>query len=86
VNLVEIAKNTFIDPSTVVSIEHDVVNEWATPSPSDSRMVKVFDGTRITLNNGRKVFVNGVMPEEIIRRLKPEAPQTKEETPLGKVE
>jgi hypothetical protein len=65
-NLIKIAEEVYVDPDDVVSIEHDVVNEYVGMSPSDSTMKEKFNGSRLTLKNGRKVFVNYVMPSEIL--------------------
>ena len=65
-NIIEVATNIFINPDEVVSIEHDGVNRY---TPSGGFISSSFNGSRITLKNGRKVFVDGVMPKEIIAKL-----------------
>lgn len=67
--LIEVSPEVFVDPSEVVSVEHDVVKEYESFSPSDCDMRTTFDGSRIILKNGRKVFVNGVMPSLIMKML-----------------
>jgi len=69
-NLKQIAPNTFVDPNEVVSIEHDETYRYEGLSPSDSCMIKDFDGTKLTLKNGRKVFINNMMPSEVLELLK----------------
>lgn len=68
VNLIQITPEIFVDPSEVVSVEHDQTFRDC-GSISDPCMVKEFDGTRITLKNGRKVFINHTMPSEVISKL-----------------
>ena len=70
--LVKVCNNTYINPSEVVAVVHDTTYKYRTASPSDTNMIKDFDGSRIVLKCGRKVFVNGVFPDEILAKL--EAP------------
>ena len=67
--LVRLAPEVFVDPNDVSSIEHDVVKDYRGGSPSDTHYVESFNGTRITLKNGRKVFLNHVMPTKVIEQL-----------------
>ena len=64
--LIEIAQNVHINPDEIVSIEHD---DLSYEIPSGGYVGSNFNGTRIILKNGRKVFVNRVMPSEIIKKI-----------------
>lgn len=70
-NLIKIAENVYVEPSEVSSVEREIVKKWQSSSPSDGRYVETFNGSRVILKCGRKVYVDGVMPDEIIRCLKP---------------
>jgi hypothetical protein len=67
--LIEVHKEVWIDPEDITSVEHDVVSRDY-GGISDCDMREVFNGTRITLKNGRKVFIDGVMPSVILAKIK----------------
>lgn len=66
--LIKIAPCVFVDPSEVVSVERDTTYVHG-PSPSDTHPYVDFDGSRVTLKSGRKLFVRDVFPEQIIQLL-----------------
>lgn len=68
-NLIEVHKNIFIDPSEVVSVEHDVVKDYCSASISDHSMYEKFNGSKIYLKNGRKIHIDGVMPKTVLEKL-----------------
>lgn len=70
IGLVQIAKEVYVVPNDVVSVERQIINSYVGGSPSDSCYEKTFDGSRLILKNGRKVYVNGVMPDGILEILK----------------
>lgn len=68
-NLIKIADEVFVRPDEVVSVERDTTYEWESSSPSDSNIRVNFDGSRIILKNGRKIFIRNVFPEAILKTL-----------------
>lgn len=68
-SLVKVCEDTYLNPSEVVAVVRDTTYKYESPSPSDTNMIKDFDGSRIVLKCGRKVFVNGVFPDEILEKL-----------------
>lgn len=64
---IEVAKEVFIDPAEVASVERDTV--YNSNSPSGTNIYVNFDGSRIILKNGRKIFINKVMPNEVMAKL-----------------
>jgi len=67
--MVQLTDEIFVDPLEVVSVERDTTYKYSSPSPSDSTLLVDFDGSKIFLKNGRKVFVRGVFPKEIMQKL-----------------
>lgn len=67
-NLLKLNETTFIDPLEIVSIEYDATFKNV-GGASDACMVKDFDGTRLTLKNGRKVFIHGMHPSEVVAKV-----------------
>lgn len=67
--LVEITPEILVDPEDVSSIQEEILHrDGGFPS---GESWSEFAGSVITLKNGRKVFVKGVRPQEVHRRLKP---------------
>lgn len=67
--MIQLADEIFVDPLEVVSVERDTTYKYSSPSPSDSTLLVDFDGSKIFLKNGRKVFVRGIFPKEIMIKL-----------------
>lgn len=65
-NLVEIAPEIFVKPCEVVAVQRETTYKYASQSPSDCCLLTDFDGSRVILENGRKVYVRGVFPAAII--------------------
>lgn len=68
--LVQVAEEVYVDPDDISSVQREIVHEYASSNPSDGHKVKTFDGSRIILKNGRKVFVDKVKPEAILLLIK----------------
>lgn len=66
--LTHINDDVYLRSEDVVSVEREIINEYTSPSPSDVRLVETFNGSRVTLKNGRKVFVRGMVPKEILEK------------------
>jgi len=64
----KITEDVYLNPDCVVSVEYDATYKNV-GSPSDSCMEKDFEGTRVTLNNGRKVFISGLTPAQVMEKL-----------------
>jgi hypothetical protein len=71
-NLIKIAPEVFVRSDEVVSVERDTTYKYSSSSPSDYCLLKDFDGSRVILKNGRKVYVRGVFPAEILKMLEKE--------------
>jgi len=54
--MIEISDNVFVDPKDVAAVEEHIVTKYL-GSFSDSYPVKDFEGSRIILKNGRKIYV-----------------------------
>lgn len=67
--IVEINDELFIDTDEVVSVEREIVKEFRSSSPSDGYYVETFNGSRVILKNGRKIYANGVMPKDLMKKL-----------------
>ena len=67
--LLKIDDETYIVPTEIVSIVADATFKVSGDSPSDTCMVKDFEGSKITLKNGRKIFVKNKTPDEILKIL-----------------
>ena len=68
-HLIKIAPEVYVQKDEVVSVERETTYKWASPSPSDNCLLTDFDGSRVILKNGRKVYVRGVFPDEILKIL-----------------
>lgn len=64
--IVEINDELFIDTDEVVSVEHEN-NSYETPS--GGYVGRNFNGSRVILKNGRKIYVNGMKPKELMEKL-----------------
>jgi len=64
--IVEIRDDLFIDTSEVVSVEHEN-NSYDTPS--GGYVGGNFNGSRVILKNGHKIYVNGMMPRDLMLKL-----------------
>lgn len=71
-NLIEVAKDVFIDPNEVASVEYDATYKWS-GSWSGGCNIKDFEGSRVTMKNGRKIFIKDVSPHTVMVRLKKES-------------
>lgn len=69
-NLVEITESIIVDPLEVCSIQEEKIERYRGSSPSDSHTYIDFEGSVMTLKNGRKIFVRGLNPKQIKERLK----------------
>lgn len=67
--MIEIGPEIFVDPKDVSSVEREVISRNGGISLSDCQMVEVFNGSRVILKNGRKIFVDGVLPSKILEKL-----------------
>lgn len=67
--MIQITEDIFIDPAEVASVERDTTYKYDSPSPSDATLLVDFDGSKIFLKNGRKVFVRNIFPKEIMQKL-----------------
>lgn len=67
--MIKITDDIFIDPTEVASVERDTTYKYSSPSPSDTTLLVDFDGSKIFLKNGRKVFVRNIFPKEIMQKL-----------------
>lgn len=67
--LIKIDDNTFLNSDEVCSVEYDCTYKYGSESPSDTCLIKDFEGTRVILKNGRKVFIKNIMPDEIVEKL-----------------
>ena len=67
--MIKITDEIYVDPDQVVSVEREKVHSYRSYSLSDTTTYCSFDGTRITLKNGRKVFVENIMPDKIMEVL-----------------
>lgn len=61
--MIEITKDIFICKEDVSSIQREVVHDSS--SPSGGSIYASFEGSVITLKNGRKIFVPGLTPTNI---------------------
>lgn len=68
--LVSITENVFIDPTEVCSVQAEQVKNYTSGSISDHTMHVTFDGSIITLKNGRKIAVDKFSPQMILDKLK----------------
>lgn len=64
--IVEINDELFIDTDEVVSVEHEN-NSYNTPS--GGYVGGNFNGSRVILKNGHKIYVNGIMPKDLMNKL-----------------
>lgn len=64
--IVEINDELFIDTDEVVSVERE---NCSYHTPSGGYVSSNFDGSRVILKNGRKIYVNGMMPKDLMTRL-----------------
>lgn len=67
--IVEIAPEVYIDSEEFASVERDTTYKYSSPSPSDTTLLVDFDGSKIFLKNGRKIFVKGIFPKEVMLKL-----------------
>jgi hypothetical protein len=63
--LVFITDEVVVEPSEVCSIQEEKVTRYSSPSPSDSSVYTEFEGSVMTLKNGRKIYVRGMTPKQI---------------------
>lgn len=67
--MIKITEDVYINKEDLVSIQREETVSWH-GSPSDSYPVKDFSGSVLTLKNGRKIYVKGLYPQDIMELLK----------------
>ena len=67
--LIKITDDVIVDPIEVSSVQSEVVHKYCGGSPSDSSTYIDFQGSVMTLKNGRKIYVKFMTPEEILHKL-----------------
>jgi hypothetical protein len=65
--MIEVVENVFINPDEVASVEEHVTTKYL-GSFSDSYPVKDFEGSRVILKSGRKIYIKAP-PIFILKKL-----------------
>lgn len=68
-NFIKLAPEVYVKPDEVISVERETTYKDRSPSPSDSCLIKDFDGSRVILKNGRKIYIRDVFPDAILKML-----------------
>lgn len=64
--MIKITEDVFILREDVVSIQREIVTKFHSTSPSDCGYETTeFNGSVITMKNGRKIFIPTLVPVEI---------------------
>lgn len=64
--MIKINENIYINKDDLVSVQEEIVTKYSSPNPSDFSTYYDFVGSVMTMKNGRKIFVRGMSPKEIM--------------------
>lgn len=67
--MIQITKDIIVDENEVCSIQREIVERYSSPSISDTSTEITFNGSVMTLKNGRKIYVPTLTPEDILALL-----------------
>lgn len=67
--MLKITENVYVDPNDVSSVEREICRQFISTRPSGGHYKETFNGSRIILKNGQKVYADKIMPDEVLRIL-----------------
>ncbi len=70
-SIVQITDKIFFERSEFASCQEEIVRRDMSRSISDENIQTVFEGSVITLKNGRKIYVEGMTPAQILEKVSP---------------
>ncbi len=69
--MIEVTEKIIVDPTEVCSVQEEIVREYIPAPISDGSMHTTFEGSVMTLKNGRKIYIKGMTPKQINEKLFP---------------